>query len=107
MRKFIYSMSLFFICIFIFYGFYYSYHNEGDSLDTQEHTIETEHMILPEFHIRIHQNKVIVYLPDGNVYETTDILWDELPMDIQKKIETGLVLYSKQELYNFLESYSS
>lgn len=107
MRKSIYGISLLFICVLIFYGFYYSYHNERYSLDTQENTIETENMILPEFHIQIHQNKVIVYLPDGNVYETTDILWNELPVDIQKKIESGFVLYSKQELYNFLESYSS
>lgn len=107
MRKFVYSIGLLFVCAFLICGFYYSYQNQDYRLDSLENAIETEHMIMPEFHIRIHQNKVIVCLQNGSVYETTDIVWDDLPKEIQDRIKNGFVLYSTQELYNFLESYSS
>ena len=41
------------------------------------------------------------------VYETTEIYKETLPVSVQEKISQGYVLTSKQELYSFLENFSS
>ena len=108
MRKFMYGISLFFFEGILFWGYYVSYeHKKSDSDIITDHTVEAESVIYPEYHIDIHEGKVIVYLKDGSVYETTDITWEHLPQEMQSKIEDGYILYSAQELYNFLEAYSS
>lgn len=51
---------------------------------------------------------VIVYCADREtVYDTTDIRIEELPTNLQAELQEGKLMYSEQELYNFLESYSS
>lgn len=51
---------------------------------------------------------VVVYLSDGTtVYEYTNISVDTLPDTIKEQIITGKKVESMQELYGFLENYSS
>lgn len=108
MRKFMYGISLFFFVGILFWGYYVSYKQDESSDDFSiDDAVEAESVIPPEYHIDIHEGKVIVYLKDGSVYETTDITWEHLPQEMQSKIEDGYILYSAQELYNFLEAYSS
>ena len=51
---------------------------------------------------------VVVYLSDKKtVYEYTNILFRDLPEDLQAEIETGKPIENTELLYGFLENYSS
>ncbi len=51
---------------------------------------------------------VVVYLSDRKTaYEYTDILYDELPAVVRDEIRNGKYIESTEELYGFLENYSS
>ena len=53
-------------------------------------------------------NYVTVYqLPENEIYEYTDVIMDVLPAELQEEIRQGKYLRNEEELYNFLESYSS
>ena len=51
---------------------------------------------------------VVVYLSDKKtVYEYTNILFRDLPEELQAEIETGKPVENTELLYGFLENYSS
>lgn len=51
---------------------------------------------------------VAVYHTDRKtLYASTDILVSELPQELQQEIEEGKYIGSEEQLYNFLENYSS
>lgn len=51
---------------------------------------------------------VVVYLSDKlTPYEYTDIAYDELPPTMREEVRNGKYIASTQELYGFLENYSS
>ena len=51
---------------------------------------------------------VAVYHADGKTFfSSTDILLIKLPEDLQAEIQEGKYITSEEQLYNFLESYSS
>ena len=51
---------------------------------------------------------IVVYLSDKETpYEYTDILYDELPDKLRDEIRNGKYVEGLQELYGFLENYSS
>lgn len=55
-----------------------------------------------------HDNYVTVYqLPERELYEYTDVILDVLPAELQEEIRRGKYLRSEEELYNFLENYTS
>lgn len=108
MRKFAYGIGLLCSVIMIGLGFYASYRYDASRQPADEEQIlEAENPLRSSYHIGIHEGKVIVRLDDGSTYETTDISWDTLPETVQSEIEAGYILESKQELYSFLENYSS
>ena len=60
------------------------------------------------FYLKELQGFVAVYLKDGKtMYELTDIALSELPAEMQKEIRMGKTVESTEELYGFLETYSS
>ena len=73
----------------------------------EKEALEADNPLRSSYHIGIHEGNVIVRLDDGSIYETTEISWESLPTTIQEQIESGYVLETKQELYSFLENYSS
>lgn len=55
-----------------------------------------------------HHNYVAVYrLPERTIYEYTDVIMDVLPEETRKEIRNGKYLKDEEELYNFLENYTS
>jgi len=53
-------------------------------------------------------NYVTVYqLPENEIYEYTDVIMDVLPAELQEEIRQGKYLRNEEELYNFLENYTS
>ena len=60
------------------------------------------------FYIVSKDNKLVVYYEDmETVFLTTDISMDVLPPDVQLEILQKKYFETEEELYNFLESYSS
>lgn len=86
------------------FGFYASYQY---SYPEDPAALEAENPMQSRYHICIEEGKVIVRLEDGSVYETTDICEEFLPPSVREKISRGYILESRQELYSFLENYSS
>ncbi|MGN1267166.1 MAG: hypothetical protein ACI4UH_04430 [Dorea sp.] len=51
---------------------------------------------------------VVVYLSDKKTaYEYTDVIFEELPETVRNEIKNGKYIESLDELYGFLENYSS
>lgn len=61
-----------------------------------------------EFVLRNYHNYVTVYtLPEDTLYEYTDVILDVLPEETKEEIRQGKYLRNEEELYNFLENYTS
>lgn len=61
-----------------------------------------------EYLLRNHDGYVAVYqLPENEIYEYTDVIMDVLPAGLQEEIHDGKYLKNEEELYNFLENYTS
>lgn len=61
-----------------------------------------------EFLLVNNNNYVTVYrLPEKELYEYTDVIMDVLPVELQEEIQQGKYLKNEEELYNFLENYTS
>lgn len=60
------------------------------------------------FYLAVYDNEVLVYLEDKEtVYIETDIMLDALPEELQQDIIDMLWIENEEELYDFLEAYSS
>lgn len=60
------------------------------------------------FYICVEENYVVVYLEDKEtVYMQTDILLETLPENLQYQIMNYMYVKGEEDLYHFLESYSS
>ncbi len=71
---------------------------EGDEGDVGDHAF----LLVNE------DNYVTVYqLPERELYEYTDLIMDVLPEDVRSEVEEGKYLKDEEELYNFLENYTS
>lgn len=61
-----------------------------------------------EFLLVNDNNYVTVYrLPEKELYEYTDVIMDVLPAELQEEVQQGKYLKNEEELYNFLENYTS
>lgn len=61
------------------------------------------------YQMRLDDNgTIVVYYADSNkIYTETDILYNSLPSKIRAEIDQGVKLYGLQEVFDFLENYSS
>jgi hypothetical protein len=108
MRKISYGVGLFSIIFLLSFGFYLSYRTslQKDSVQAPK-TSEVENPMKTAYYLRIKDGRVTVYLENGEIYENTEIAEASLPASVQKKISEGYIIHSNQELYSFLENYSS
>ncbi|MCI9081202.1 MAG: hypothetical protein HFI70_02570 [Lachnospiraceae bacterium] len=61
-----------------------------------------------EYVLMAEDGYVAVYHADRKtLYASTDILLDTLPQDLQTEITEGKLITSEEQLYSFLENYSS
>ena len=83
--------------------------NQEFEMVTTERSLESATVVLPyEFILSYDDEYVVVYHADRKtLYSNTDIRISSLPVDLQKEIAEGKEIYSEEELYNFLENYSS
>lgn len=121
-RLFLYLAATVCICIMSFWGSYFLHLLTREEMeeplslaaelpDMQEivETIPIEAPIPPyQFVLLEEDGYVIVYRGDGTTYyDNTAIPIDSLPRKLQEEIKNGKGIGSEEELYNFLESYSS
>ena len=60
------------------------------------------------FYLAVYNNEVLVYLEDREtVYIETEIMLEQLPEPLQQEIIDMKWLENEEELYDFLETYSS
>lgn len=75
-----------------------------------EETVAADGHALKEdcYYLKNVNGYVVVFLSDKKTaYEYTDILCEELPGTIQEELVNGKYIESQEELYGFLENYSS
>lgn len=77
-----------------------------------KHNSEKEEELVAEtelcYYIKEMDGYVTVYKEDKKtVYEYTTIRVEDLPEDVQKKLEDGIKMTSLSQVYGFLENYSS
>ena len=83
---------------------------EEPATSKSEPTVSADGQALKEdcYYLMEVNGYVVVYLSDKKTaYEYTDILYDELPATIREEIRNGKYMESTEELYGFLENYSS
>lgn len=83
--------------------------NEEKSKPKQEEMKETSGSETPYEYVVVNDNGYLtVYQKDlKTVYFQTDIPYAELHTELQKKIDQGYLIQDAEELYDFLENYSS
>ncbi len=60
------------------------------------------------FCIKVEEGNLVIYRQEtGAYYDSTSILHTDLPQHLQMQLEEGLYFRNEQELYEFLENYSS
>lgn len=87
---------------------------DNEAADTRSITAEGEKMKDSEggrkegYYLCEMQGFVVVYLSDRQtIYEMTEIPLSDLPEEVQQEISAGKYIGTKDELYGFLENYSS
>jgi len=60
-----------------------------------------------EFYLDVQMGRVIVRNSDDSLYAYTEIKFETLPEDLKRKILHGYSIENLEELYEFLETYSS
>lgn len=75
-----------------------------------EETVTADGHALKEdcYYLKNVNGYVVVFLSDNKTaYEYTDILCEELPNSLQEELVNGKYIKNQEELYGFLENYSS
>ena len=73
-----------------------------DSLEiSQEYTQYMFYILEEDHHLVVYETK------SDNIYMETGISTNDLPFELQKNLKTGFFFETEQDLYDFLESYSS
>lgn len=60
-----------------------------------------------EFYLDVQMGRVIVRNADDSLYAYTEIKFETLPEDLKREILHGFAIENLEELYEFLETYSS
>lgn len=61
-----------------------------------------------KYYVKFNKGSINVYYSDKKtVYEYTDIRLEDLPLELQTKVITGMNVKDEKALYDFLENYSS
>lgn len=113
---------LFLITGCLIVGYQDSYHNllekekaieltkneKNDSIQIRRSSAKGESVSDDAYYLKELHGYVAVYLQDGTtLYETTSLSVNNLPDEVQQDLKNGIYLKSAEELYGFLENYSS
>ncbi len=78
-------------------------------LKQEEEVAQSLKVVEPEGFVLLEEDGfVVVYQADRKTwFSATGILVEELPEEVQEEVRKGKVVEGEEQLYNFLESYSS
>lgn len=94
------------ILIFAILFIYLSIDNKTPEDTNQSQVVHAENT--DSFYLFEVNGYIVVYLSDKKTpYEYTDILYEELPDLLKAEIRNGKYIENKDELYGFLENYTS
>ena len=94
------------ILIFAILFIYLSIDNKTPEVTNQSQVVHAENT--EAFYLFEVNGYIVVYLSDKKTpYEYTDILYEELPDLLKAEIRNGKYIENKDELYGFLENYTS
>ena len=108
-----YGIGLFLIIIvvlYLSYSFVSGSMNEDTSENQHETTVTTDGEAKKEdcYYLYEVNGYIVVFLSDKKTpYEYTNILFDNLPEILQIEIKNGKYIKNPEELYGFLENYTS
>ena len=81
---------------------------EEMAADTEKMTESMSHLSYTKYYVHAQEGYVVICQADHEtVYCETSIRVEHLPEELQSSLEEGIALYSDEELYEFLENYSS
>lgn len=118
MRKFFYSISVFLFLCLLSLGYYQSYQrvavkdhkekeNQGEK-QSERTSAGKEKGDYGQYYLKGENGRVVVYESDKEtVYESTSIGLSSLPEKLKEEISGGKYIKTPQELYSFLENYTS
>lgn len=99
---------LFLFIYFMSYGAYHEFSNTEKNLEPEYTASQENKFDAQGFYLYEINGYIVVYEKDKKTpYEYTDISYDELPELIKKEIRNGKYLKNEEELYGFLENYTS
>ena len=90
---------------------YESTKENGDleiSIETEETLEASSKYEVPKFYLKQNGEYVTVYVTaTDEVYFETDIVVEDLPIELQEEMQYGIDFYDLNGVYTFLENYSS
>ena len=99
------------VFLFIYFISYGAYHESSETQEKQldECTVsDLEKFDTQGYYIYERNGYVVIYKNDKTTpYEYTNILFEELPEMLKQEIQNGKYLKNEEELYGFLENYTS
>ena len=111
--KFRIGLFLFVIVIlYLIYGYTNTkaLESEINSESVEDESVQVGNQTLPKdcYYLYDVNGYVVVFLSDKKtIYEYTDILTEDLPSSLVKEMKNGKYVKNLEELYGFLENYSS
>ena len=96
-----------FIIIAVMFFWYFTEDHRDAKGSTLVHSEADSLQDAPSYYIKIKGDRIIIYNKDHSVYEYTDLEPEFLQEDITLELERGIHFRNQEELYEFLETYSS
>ena len=79
-----------------------------DNIDTEDAIIINKEYVTYYFYLKNDEGSVCVYdVKTQTLYMDTGIKAKSLPTEIQHELESGIFFATEEELFDFLENYSS
>ena len=101
----------------ISFAYYFSSKSMNNKLTAEKSNLKEESKTVPAdgqatkkncYYLMKLNEYVVVYESDRKtIYEYTDIVYEELPSLLKQEIKNGKYMENLEELYGFLENYSS
>ena len=95
------------ICFVIFITGYYKTKHNKNNINTENYTQATDSKY-ESFYLVYEDGKVVIYKEsDRTFYDYADINMNSIPAEIREQLKLGLYIDGEENLYNFLQAYSS
>ena len=82
--------------------------DNSDNIKNMQETTAAQTDIDSSFYLIYEEDRVVIYRePEREFYDYADINMDGLPVEIKEQLKLGLYIDGLDNLYDFLQAYSS